>query len=95
MKVILISDCLSATVKASSTYLNHIFGVGLNVLNALEFKDRQTEGQMYIEYQKLDFFLNQNLSLFIKDDICATIIDFTRPTPEEIKTKTGHRNVTE
>ncbi|CAH8851129.1 unnamed protein product [Trichobilharzia szidati] len=52
-------------------------------------------GQMYIEYQKLDFFLNQNLSLSIKDDICATIIDFTRPTPEEIKTKTGHRNVTE
>ncbi|CAH8552540.1 unnamed protein product [Schistosoma guineensis] len=52
-------------------------------------------GNMYTEFEKLDFYLTQNLTLIIKDDICATIVDFTRPTNNEIQTKSGYRNVTE
>ncbi|CAH8543837.1 unnamed protein product [Schistosoma rodhaini] len=50
---------------------------------------------MYTEFENLDFYLIHNLTLIIKDDICATIIDFTRPTDVEIQTKSGYRNVTD
>ncbi|CAH8505077.1 unnamed protein product [Schistosoma turkestanicum] len=53
------------------------------------------QGIMYTEYEKLDFYLVKNLTLVIKDDICATIVDFTRPTAKEIQTKSGYRNVTD
>ncbi|TNN09583.1 hypothetical protein EWB00_006277 [Schistosoma japonicum] len=52
-------------------------------------------GKMYTEFEKLDFYLTNNLTLIIKDDICSTIVDFTRPTDYEIQTKSGYRNVTD
>nr|CAH8851085.1 unnamed protein product [Trichobilharzia regenti] len=51
------------------------------------------KGHMWLLVSGMNYSLNKNLTLKIKDAICTTKIDFSRPNEKEKKAKKGIRTM--